>query len=170
MKNKKIIICVFVVILIIIAILLILNFTKNSNLENVPPSDKNNIEDNHETQFAIQQNLYPVANYNLDDNSKNKLINSSDELSSYLTSNYSENFDEVLSKYSDDFFAEGALALAYVQLEENNQIPFIISLNIDENNLEIGYSIKENKEGTSNAYLIIVETDKTLSTVTTAQL
>ena len=167
MKNKKILIGVFLIILIIVAVLLIFNFTKNSDLQ---LSEENNIENNQESQTPIQQNLYPVADYNLDDNSKNKLIKSSEELNSYLTSTYSENFDEVLSKYGEEFFAEGALALAYVKLEKNNQIPFITSLNIDEDNLEIGYSIKETEKETSNAYVIIVETDKTLSTVTSAQL
>lgn len=167
MKNKKMIICVFVVILIVVAILLILNFSDSSNMQQ---SEKSNPQNDQETPIAIQQNLYPVADYDLDDNSKNKLIKNSEELNSYLTSTYSENFDEVLSKYGEEFFVEGALALAYVKLEKNNQIPFITSLNIDENNLEIGYSTKENEEGTSNAYVILVETDKTLSTVTSTQL
>ncbi len=168
MKNKKLLIPILVIILIIAVILVLkFNINKNSNKQN---EDSGLTENNSDPTTTISQNLYPVGDYDLEDTEKNKLFKSYDEFSSYLTSTYTENFEELLSKYSENFFEEGALALTYIKLENPRQIIYIDSLNIDENNLEIGYSIKETLEEHSSAYIAIVETDKTLSTVTSVQL
>lgn len=170
MKNKRLLISALVLIFIIIAIALILK--QKPNFFKPQKSDKGTaiVEENLDPQATIEQNLYSVGNYDLDDESRTKLIKSHNELESYLTSTYSENFDDVLSKYGDEYFADRALALAYVKLNGNNQTIVITSLNIDEDNLEIGYILKDNAENSVDAYVVLVETDKTLSTVTSVQL
>ena len=107
----------------------------------------------------------------MEDNSKNVLIKSYDELNSYLSTTYTEDLNELLSKYTDSFFENQALALAYIKLENPNKSLSITSLDINENNLEIGYSIIDNNSENSNnsAYIAVVETDKTLSSITSAE-
>lgn len=172
MKKKILLISSVVVILIIITILLKLNITQNKNVPNEQLEEtalENNTEDNIE--ISIEQNIYPVGNYDLNDESKNKLITNYDEFKSYLSSTYSENFDELIAKYSESFFEGQALALAYIKLDSPEHFISIDSLNIDENNLEIGYSIIDNpqKDSSYTAYIAVVETDKTLSSVTSAK-
>lgn len=171
MKNKKLLFSFFIIILIIIIILLVSKFTKKTEDITTPELNTTIAEDNNSNeQIYIEQNIYPVGNYELNADTQNKLIKSYEDLKSYLESTFNENFEEILSKYSDAFFEDRALALAYIKVENPNQIITIDSLNIDENNLEIGYSIKESLEEISSAYLVIVETDKTLSSVTNANL
>jgi len=162
MKKKILLIIILLVILIIIAFLLKQTFIPKQNTVNNQYTETNP-ENDADIQISIEQNLYPVGDYNLEDNSKNVLIKSYDELNSYLSTTYTEDLNELLSKYTDSFFENQALALAYIKLENPNKSLSITSLDINENNLEIGYS------SNNSAYIAVVETDKTLSSITSAE-
>ena len=174
-SSKKFIIpiiaLVFLIFIIIVTIVIINKNSKQAT-QPIPNSDINSTDNNsEETSTKIEQNIYSVKDYDLSQENQNKIIRSVEELKNYLTSTYSEdNLEKLTSKYTDDFFAERALALSYVKLSNNKQLPNIDSLNINENSLEIGYTIQESeKENNSNCYIILVETDKTIEAVTSVQ-
>lgn len=172
--NSKKIILLIVAIILIIAIIAVSIVIINNNKKNLQPQTNNSdIASNNNEEFtpSIEQNIYSVNDYNLTPEEQNKIIKNAEDLKNYLTSIYSQdNLEEILAKYNEDFFAERALALAYVKLSNNKQVPNIDSLNINENNLEIGYSVKETDKEATNCYIILVETDQTIENVTNVQL
>lgn len=170
-NSQKALISMVLLIFIIIVTIIIINQKSNKNTQSLTKSDM--ISNNTESiQASIAQNIYSVGDYDLKLEDQNKIIKNVEEFKNYLTSIYTEdNLEELISRYNEDFFAERAIALTYVKLSNNKQIPNVDSLNINENSLEIGYSIKETeKESNFSSYIILIETDQTVESVRSTQL
>lgn len=173
MKKKLPKIIISVILLILIIVLLVVIILKSSNSNKQPTSDytTNNNNEEEEVSTNIDQNIYSVKDFSLNPEEQNKIIKSTEELKNYLSSAYPEdNLEELISKYDDYYFEDRVLALSYVKLTNNKQIPNVVGLNINENSLEIQYVEKEVENESSFSYIILVETDQNIENITSTKL
>lgn len=169
-KGKIILIAsISIIILIIIIVACIISKNRNNGQLN------NELQDNSENILVtIDQNIFKLGKQEIAEENRTMLIHSVEELKNYLN-NFQGDFSSLLATYTDAYFESQTLSLVYVETPDENTVISVDLLEIKENTLDIGYSFKAKDsaytdislvvEGadSSNGYMILVNSDKTLS-------
>lgn len=175
---------VIITILVILVVCAIIGGIAMQQINKNKPSQSVSETTEEEAVPTIDQNIYKVGKQTIKDEDKNKLIYSHEELQTFLSSTYKGNLESIIAMYGEDYFVDRTLSIVYVETPDANSVISVDGLYITDTTLDVGYSFKKADEKyaehnllgeaaageNSNGYIVLVESDKTLTALTSHEI